>query len=101
MTSPAGPWRQAVRTGLLWGVGAIFISLVGLIEALQQRQIITGVISGGHTVLFVLILVAGLSAARQQGDYHASRQLAAAALAGAIAALLIGLLLLASTVVNF
>jgi branched-chain amino acid transport system permease protein len=96
----ARPWRQTVQIGLLWGVGAVFISLVGLIEALQQRQIITGVISGGHTVLLVLVLVAGLSAARQHAGGGAARQLAAAGFAGAIAALLVALLLVFGTVVN-
>ena len=95
------PWRHAVRTGLLWGAGALFISLVGLIEALQQRQIITGIISGGHTILLVLILAAGLSVARQTAARGATVQFAASALAGMTAALMVGLLLLLSTVVNF
>ncbi|MDR7504343.1 MAG: hypothetical protein QN129_05480, partial [Armatimonadota bacterium] len=92
------PWRHAVRIGLLWGTGALFISLVGLIEALQQRQIVTGIVSGGHTILLVLILAAGLSLARPLTAVGAGVRLGAAALAGVIAALPVALWLLLSRV---
>jgi len=94
-------WRQPVRTGLLWGSGAVFIALVGLLEALQQRQIITGVISGGHLLLLVIALGAGLSAARQYAEGGTARRLVAAGLAGAIAGALVALLVALATVVNF
>jgi len=74
---------------------------VGLIEALQQRQIVTGIISGGHTVLLVMILAAGLSLARPLASRQAVVRLGAAALAGAIASLPIGLLLILGRVINF
>lgn len=93
-------WRQTVRTGLLWGSGAVFISLVGLVEALQQRQIITGVISGGHLLLLVVALGAGISAARKHAGTGTVRQLAAAALAGAITQLLPAILVALSTTVD-
>ena len=93
-------WRQTVRTGLLWGAAAVFIALVGLVEALQQRQIITGVISGGHLLLLVVALGAGISAARKHAGTGTVRQLAAAALAGAITGLLPAILVALSTVVN-
>ncbi|MDR7546760.1 MAG: hypothetical protein QN149_05695, partial [Armatimonadota bacterium] len=99
--STRSPLRHAVRIGLLWGTGALFISLVGLIEALQQRQIVTGIVSGGHTILLVLILAAGLSLARPLTAVGAGVRLGAAALAGMIAALPVGLWLLLGRVVNF
>ncbi|MDR7498564.1 MAG: hypothetical protein QN169_02345 [Armatimonadota bacterium] len=99
--STRSPLRHAVRIGLLWGTGALFISLVGLIEALQQRQIVTGIVSGGHTILLVLILAAGLSLARPLTAVGAGVRLGAAALAGVIAALPVALWLLLSRVVNF
>ncbi len=99
---PPGPsWRQTVRTGLLWGVGAVFISLVGLVEALQQRQIVTGLISGGHSLLLVIALGAGAFASRQHAGERPARRVAAAALAGALVGVLVGLLVALSIVVNF
>src|SRR3972149_5411329 len=89
---PERRWRRTVQTGLLWGAGAVFLSLVGLIEALQQRQIITGVISGGHTLLLVVALAAGLSADRQHAGDGAVSEFASAGLARAVAGVLVGAL---------
>ena len=96
--APPGRWRQTVQIGLLWGVGAVFISLVGLVEALQPRQIITGVISGGHALLLVVAIAAGAFAARQYPD--TARRLAAGALAGAIVGAFVAVLVLLARVVN-
>src|SRR3990170_3507976 len=96
--APPGRWRQTVQIGLLWGVGAVFISLVGLVEALQPRQIITGVISGGHALLLVVAIAAGAFAARQYPD--TARRLAAGAVAGAIVGAFVAVLVLLARVVN-
>ena len=96
---PARRWQQTVQAGLLWGVGAIFIALVGLLEALQQRQIITGVISGGHAALAVLAVAAGASIARPYVER--GRGLAAAALGGGIVGASVAAVVLLSRVVNF
>jgi branched-chain amino acid transport system permease protein len=98
---PARRWRQTVKTGLLWGAGAVFISLVGLVEALQHRQIITGVISGGHALLLVVAIAAGASAARQYAGAGALRAIAGGAFAGAILGAVVAVLLVLATVVDF
>ncbi|HEU4798866.1 MAG TPA: branched-chain amino acid ABC transporter permease [bacterium] len=99
MTHERG-WRQAIVTGLVWGLAAVFVSLVGLVEAIQQRQIITGVIAGGHAMLLLVGVGAGVQAAHRLGARGASRALAGAALAGAIAGTLVAVLIALSTVVN-
>lgn len=99
--APERSWRKTIRTGLLWGTGAIFIALVGLAEVLQKRQIITGVISGGHALLLVVALGAGVYAARQRRDESGGKRLAAGVLAGAIAGAMVAALVALSTVVNF
>jgi len=96
---PERRWRRTLQTGFLWGVGAVFISLVGLVEALQQRQIIAGVIFGGHALLLVTALAAGISAARQHPG-GAVRDLAAAGLAGSIVGLSVAVLVVLATIVN-
>lgn len=87
--------------GLVWGAAAVFISLVGLVEAVQQRQIVAGVIAGGHTLLMLAWLGAGVQAARRVAGGGAWRALAGGALGGAIAGGLVALLVALSTVVNF
>jgi branched-chain amino acid transport system permease protein len=98
--TPERGWRQAIVAGLVWGLSAVFVSLVGLVEAIQQRQIITGVIAGGHAMLLLIGVGAGVQAAHRLGARGASRALAGAALAGAIAGTLVALLIALSTVVN-
>jgi branched-chain amino acid transport system permease protein len=97
--TPTRRWQQTVQTGLLWGIGAIFISMVGLIEALQVRQIITGVISGGHAILLVVGVAAGAAIFRSHGG--TARGFAAAAFGGAIVGASVAVLVLLSRVVNF
>ena len=99
--APERGWRKTIRTGLLWGTTAIFIALVGLAEVLQKRQIITGVISGGHALLLAVALAAGVYAARQHRDESAGKRLAAGAVAGLIAGGMVAALVAVSTVINF
>ena len=98
--TPERGWRQAIVAGLVWGLSAVFVSLVGLVEAVQQRQIITGVIAGGHAMLLLMAVGAGVQAANRLAARGASRVLLGAALAGAIAGTLVALLILLSTIVN-
>jgi len=68
MTEPGrSAWRATVVAGLLWGAAAVFLSLVGLVEAVSQRQVIVGVASLGHTVLILLGWAAGYHVGRVQG----------------------------------
>lgn len=98
--TPERGWRQAIVAGLVWGLSAVFVSLVGLVEAIQQRQIITGVIAGGHAMLLLMAVGAGVQTAHRLGARGAARVLAGAALAGGIAGTLIAVLIALSTVVN-
>lgn len=98
--TPERGWRQAVVAGLVWGLSAVFVSLVGLVEAVQQRPIITGVIAGGHAMLLLMAVGAGVQVAHRQSAHGAARTLAGAVLAGAIAGTLVALLIVLSTVVN-
>lgn len=94
------PWSNTVRTGLLGGVAALLLSLVGLIEASAQRAIITGVLSMGHTLLLLVYVWAAQQAVRRlaaDGERQPSRleSLTHGALAGLlISAVLAALVLL-------
>ncbi len=57
--------RQAIKIGLIGGVVAVLLSLIGMVEAFSQRDIIARVISMGHTLLLVVaFFISYLSAKR-------------------------------------
>jgi len=99
MTSSGRPWSRTLLDGVVWGVAAVFISLVGLVEAVQARQIVAGLIAGGHMLLMLTGLAAGFQAARQAGGRPAGA-LARGAAAGGTAAGLVALLVTLSTALN-
>jgi branched-chain amino acid transport system permease protein len=67
MDGRRGLWGRAAITGLAWGGIGIFLSLVGMVEAFAQREIVAGVISLGHALLLLTGLVAGYQASRRAG----------------------------------
>ena len=98
-------WVAAVKSGLVPGIVAVFLSLVGLIEASHGRPVITGVLSMGQVLLLVPFLWAGAQATRQQGDDGEAtpsqgRLLASSALAGLVAGAIVGALVLIGGVIN-
>lgn len=57
--------KQAIKIGLIGGVVEVLLALIGMIEAFSQRDIISHIISMGHTLLLlVILLMAYLSAKR-------------------------------------
>ena len=51
--------RRAVTTGLLGGIPGVHLSLVGMVTALQTRELISGVVSIGTAIPFLFIIIAG------------------------------------------
>ncbi len=47
---------QVIKIGLIGGVVEVLLSLIGMIEAFSQRDIISHIISMGHTLLLLVIL---------------------------------------------
>lgn len=85
-----------LRVGLIFGIVAIFLSLVGLVEALHARWVVDGWLSLGQALLLILGLAAGYRAGR--GVWGVRGVLVGAgsgALAGAVVA---GFLLLGEAV---
>ncbi len=57
--------RQAMKIGLIGGVIEVLLSLIGMIEAFSQRDIISHLISMGHTLLILVVLFMGYLAAKR------------------------------------
>jgi len=47
-------WRRVVRIGLLGGVVALYVCLVGMVEVFQPRALVTGIITLGQTTMVLV-----------------------------------------------
>ena len=84
--------RRAIRIGLLFGVIATSLSAIGMVEAFNERDIISGVLTFGQILLFSTPIIAGY-AARPQESTKAISALASGVIAGIMTALpLLGLI---------
>lgn len=82
-------WRYAVRIGLLTGVVVLLTSVVGMVEAFDERDLVVGILSLGQVLLFIPALYAGYSAVGK--DEGAGRSPATALLRGLVAGLSVAL----------
>src|SRR2546430_14540161 len=80
-----GTWRSVVRTGALWGAGAVFLALVGLVEAVSRRQIVAGVLSLSYTFILLAGFGSGVQVSRRWAGLAAWQRLAGGAAAGGLA----------------
>src|SRR3990172_4589513 len=87
-------WLNALRIGLIGGVVALLISLVGMVEEFGQRDIIAGVISMGQTLLIIAMLMGGHFAAARSVDRPGPLSLAGGALAGLVTSGMLAVLVL-------
>jgi branched-chain amino acid transport system permease protein len=92
-------WAPVIQVGLIGGVVAIYLALVGILTALANRMIITGVISLGQIILLSVFILFGYMAAQRAAAKQAKPPLAWCLLSGAIAGLIISLFLAALVVI--
>ena len=59
---------DALRIGLIFGVAAVYLCLVGVIETFKARWVVSDAFGLGRAILLILGLVAGFLAARRQLD---------------------------------
>ena len=95
-----GVWRSVVQTGALWGAGAIFLALVGLVEAVSHRQIVAGVLSLAYALLLLAGLGAGTQVSRRWAGRAAWQRIVGGALAGALVGVAVELLVVIGRSVN-
>jgi branched-chain amino acid transport system permease protein len=76
----------SVRTGLILGVVAVFVALMGIVLDFNELEVIGGVIGLGHTILLLIGVAVGYVAVR--GEER--RSYPEAGLMGAIAGLVMG-----------
>ncbi|MFA5874394.1 MAG: hypothetical protein WC832_10550 [Anaerolineales bacterium] len=87
-------WVEAIRSGLIGGAVALLLCLVGIVVALGQKMIISGVISMGQIFVIAPILIFAYATARRAATKTVDTLLLGAVAglsSGAILAALIGL----------
>lgn len=90
-------WNAVIRMGLLGGVVAVYLCLVGLVGEFSGVALITGVIAVGHTMLLLAGLGTGFLAARRA---PAGQAVLAGAVAGLIAGAMLAALVIIGSLVN-
>jgi branched-chain amino acid transport system permease protein len=97
--SPPNRWSPIIKVGLLGGVVAIYLALVGILTALAGRAIITGVISLGQVILLSVYILFGYTAAQRAAAKQAKAPVVWCLFSGALAGLIISLFLAALVVI--
>jgi branched-chain amino acid transport system permease protein len=57
--------KQGIKIGLIGGVVEVLLSLIGMVEAFSQRDIISNIISMGHTLLLLVVVFMCYMAAKR------------------------------------
>ena len=97
--SKASWWLQALQTGLIGGVVAVLVSLIGMVASFHERDIIAGQITMGQTVLLLIIIVFAYYSSRGTETTALSNRLISGALTGLVTAgFIVGLVLLGKVV---
>jgi branched-chain amino acid transport system permease protein len=89
--------RRAVQIGLIAGVVAVSVSAIGMVETFDERDIITGILTLGQLLLFIIPLLAGYLAVpvSEEGEMQTGPALLSGAVTGFMTAIpLIGLIIL-------
>ncbi len=87
----ANRWSNVIKVGLLGGLIAVYLSLVGIITALANRPIVTGFITLGQIIILAVYLYFGYTAVQRISDQHGKAPLVASLLSGALVGLIISL----------
>jgi branched-chain amino acid transport system permease protein len=77
-------WQQGIRNGMIGGVVAVLLALVGMVQSFAPRDIVSNVIHMGHTLLLLVAVFMGYMAAKKTDPPLKSQVLLNSILAGAI-----------------
>jgi branched-chain amino acid transport system permease protein len=98
-------WSVPVKSGVMGGGIAVFLSMVGMVEASSGRNIVTGVLSLGQTILLLTIVYAAYGAVQQLAASEEGRPsnpalLVGGIVAGVVSTAMLGLLVLIGTTID-
>jgi branched-chain amino acid transport system permease protein len=101
MNSAPAEKLPGLRLGAIGGVSLVLLSLIGMVEAFNQREIISKVISMGQSLLlFIAVFISYAAASRARRHGGAGRVYAAGLVAGLTMSAILALLVLIGNAVN-
>jgi branched-chain amino acid transport system permease protein len=100
MNSHQSPWRFAVKIGLIGALAAVMLSLVGMVEAFNKRDIIYKVVSMGNILLLILSVFLSYLSAQKAEREQTSTAIGCAVLTGLMTAGGIGVLVAIGKLIN-
>jgi branched-chain amino acid transport system permease protein len=92
--------KQAIKIGLIGGVVEVLLALIGMIETFSHRDIISHIISMGHTLLLLIVLFMGYLAAKRTSGTKPLWVLVNSLISGLIVGGVLALLVLAGGLIN-
>ncbi|MDP2967678.1 MAG: leucine/isoleucine/valine transporter permease subunit [Deltaproteobacteria bacterium] len=92
--------KQALKIGLIGGVVEILLSLIGMVEAFSQRDIISNVVSMGHTLLLLVAIFMGYLAAKRTTRSEPLWILINSLVSGLVIGALLALLVVVGSLIN-
>ncbi|MGD9057833.1 MAG: hypothetical protein PVJ41_15270 [Desulfobacterales bacterium] len=100
MNQDQSPWRYAVNIGLIAALTAVMLSLIGMVEAFNKRDIIYKVATMGNTLLLLTTIFLSYISASRAGRDRAATAVGTAILTGVITAAGIALLVTIGKTIN-
>jgi branched-chain amino acid transport system permease protein len=92
MQTKPSTWKAVLQYGFIGGAVSVFVSLVGMVAAFDQRYIIANGITFGQITLFAPILLVSYMSIRTTASPSKSKVVLSGMLTGAIGGLLLALL---------
>jgi len=99
ITRDLSAWKSVFLYGLLFGGATLYVTLVGIVGAFEERNLIKDVVTVGEAVLLLAVLLGGYVGARKAPP-GLSNALIGSAVVGFMAGLALSLLILLGSVVN-
>jgi branched-chain amino acid transport system permease protein len=93
-------WQNGIKIGLIGGIVAVLVALMGMVEAFSKRDIISNVISMGHTLLLLVALFMGYLAAKRTTRTEPLRILINSFVSGLIVGGALAILVIVGNLIN-
>ncbi|MGD8962759.1 MAG: hypothetical protein PVF29_15325 [Desulfobacterales bacterium] len=100
MNQDQSPWRFAVNIGLIGALTAVMLSLIGMVEAFNKRDIIYNVLTMGNILLLLTAVFLSYLAAKRTSREQAAMAIGLAILVGLMTAAGIALLVAVGKTIN-
>ena len=99
-TQTPSPWKQAVSAGLIGGVVAVLMSLVGMVAAFKERFIVSGMFTMSQILFLAPLLLFAYSAIRRTAPQPAHKIISIGSLSGLVGSAFLAVLVIIGKFVN-